>query len=112
MTTLTRRRFGVIAVTAPVWATPIIREVSVAGASQAASMGSRPRPTPRVPQSGPPAPSVAAKPVVTDDPTLPYTGDNELPVAAVGAAAVAAGAALIAGTRKPRGDRFGPCGCE
>lgn len=103
MTGLTRRRFGVLAISAPIWATPIVRSVSVAGASQAAQMGSRPptHPQPR-PESPPATHTVESGTTVAAD--LPYTGDNEMPVTAIGVAAVAAGAVLAVSNRERRID--------
>lgn len=92
---LTRRRFAAIAITTPIWITPVVTTVSVAGASQAAHMGSRPRPTAPPRQESPPAPH-------EPDSALPYTGNNETVVAIAGTAAVVAGASLIATNRLER----------
>lgn len=93
---LTRRRFAAIAITTPIWITPVVTTVSVAGASQAAHMGSRPRPTAPPRQESPPAP------IERHDSALPYTGNNETVVAIAGTAAVVAGASLIATNRLER----------
>lgn len=82
-----------------VWSVPTV--ITVARAD-AADVGSRP-PSSLPPITAPPGETMTGPPLPRDLPgTLPFTGQEPMRHAKLGAAAVASGAALYAITKEPR----------
>lgn len=94
MSTLSRRRFAALAVSAPVWVTPLVYSIPRASAANLNSAPKSPRSV-SPPQMGPELPPELPG-------TLAYTGQETRKEVVLGAAALGAGAAIVAVTKRPK----------
>lgn len=101
MNPITRRRFGVIAASSPIWVKPIVTGVAVARDNT--NLGSRPPPPATFVHPPPDQHAIAAAPAPARDAgQLPFTGDDIVIPTVAATAAIAAGAELL---RRNRLDR-------